>query len=40
MSKSLTVFGVIIRKGGGVVRIGGIPAQLSAFGVIHSDGVL
>lgn len=38
-AESLTVFGVIIRKRGGIVRIGGIPAQLSALCVVHGDGV-
>lgn len=39
-SRCLTVFGVVIRKSGGIVRIGGVPAQLSALGVIHGDGIL
>lgn len=37
--RSLTVFGVIVGKSGGVVGVGGIPAQLSALRVIHGDGV-
>lgn len=39
-SKDLTVFGVVIGEGGGVIGVGGIPAQLSALGVIHCDGIL
>lgn len=37
--RSLTVFGVIVGKCGGVVGVGGVPAQLSALCVIHGDGV-
>lgn len=39
LAGSLTVFGVIVGKRGGIVGIGGVPAQLSALGVIHGDGV-
>lgn len=39
-SQGLTVFGVVVGEGGGIVRIGGIPAELPALGVVHGDGVL
>lgn len=34
-----TVFGVVVRQGEGVIRIGGVPAQLSVLCVVHSDCV-
>lgn len=36
----LTVFGVVVRQRGGVVEVGGIPAELSTLGVVHGDSVL
>lgn len=39
-SQGLTVFGVVVGAGGGIVGIGGIPAELAALGVVHGDRVL
>jgi hypothetical protein len=36
----LTVSGVVVRQRGGVVEVGGIPAELSTLGVVHGDSVL
>lgn len=36
----LTVVHVILRQRGRVVEVGGVPPELSGFGVVHGDGVL
>lgn len=35
-----TVFGVVVGQSEGIIRIGGVPAQLSALCVEHGDCVL
>ena len=37
---ALTVVPVVLRQRGCVVKVGGVPPELSRFAVIHGDGVL